>query len=201
MKIYIYRANFEIVNKGPSRVSKLFFSAPNLAWMINDHLVANIAQYFNFLPSQRYLKGCTKFILTVCVVYNAVISDWLTLTKTFSINSTHSWRKNQPTQGSVQIWLYWFSWQRLPKLWWNLFFQMMYKSEYCSCNTNSKWTEGRSTFCLQKATDSIVFFFFFAHTASENVNENLKERGKQILILSPATPCKSNCFQFFLIPF
>lgn len=93
VKIYIHRSNFEIVNKGPLRVSKLFFSAPNLAWMINDHLVANIAQYFNFLPSQRYLKGCTKFILTVCVVYNAVISDWLTSTKTFSINSTHSWRK------------------------------------------------------------------------------------------------------------
>lgn len=45
------------------------------------------------------------------------------------------------------------------------------------------------------------FFFFLAHTASENVNENLKERGKQIPIHSPATPCKSNCFQFFLIPF
>lgn len=93
VKIYIYRSNFEIVNKGPPRVFKSFFLAPNLAWMINDHLVANIAQYFNFLPSQRYLKGCTKFILTVCVVYNAVISDWITLTKTFSINSTHSWRK------------------------------------------------------------------------------------------------------------
>lgn len=93
VKIYIYWSNFEIVNKGPSRVSKSFSPAPNLAWMINDHLVANIAQYFNFLPSQRYLKGCTKFILTVCVVYRAVISDWLTLTKTFSINSTHSWIK------------------------------------------------------------------------------------------------------------
>lgn len=34
------------------------------------------------------------------------------------------------------------------------------------------------------------FFLFFAHTTSENVNENLKERGKQILIHSPATPCK-----------
>lgn len=200
MKIYIYRSNFEIVNKGPSRVSKSFFSAPNLAWMINDHLVANIAQYFNFLPSQRYLKGCTKFILTVCVVYNAVISDWLTLTKTFSINSTHSWRKNQPTQGSVQICLYWYSWQRLPKLWWNLFFQMMYKREYCSHKANTKWTEGWSTFYLQKTTDLTVFFFF-AHTASENVDENLKEKGKQILIHSPATPCKSNCFHFFLIPF
>lgn len=55
-----------------------------------------------------------------------------------------------------------------------------------------------------KATDltvCIFFFFFLAHTASENVNENLKERGKQIPIHSPATPCKSNCFQFFLIPF
>lgn len=93
MKIYIHRSNFEIVNEVPSRLSKSFFSAPNLPWMINGHLVANIAQYFNFLPSQRYLKGYTKFILTVCVVYNAVISKWLTLTKIFSINSTHSWRK------------------------------------------------------------------------------------------------------------
>ena len=201
MKVYIYRANFEIVNKGPSRVSKLFFSAPNLAWMINDHLVANIAQYFNFLPSQRYLKGCTKFILTVCVVYNAVISDWLTLTKTFSINSTHSWRKTSPLKA-----LYKYG-----------FIDFLGKGslnygEICSFRWCTKGNIVRVTqtvnerkedqhFIYKKLQIQLYFFFLFAHTASENVNENLKERGKQILTHSPATPCKSNYFRFFLIPF
>lgn len=161
VKIYIYRANFEVLIKALEFPELFNFSAPNLAWMINDHLVTNITQYFNFLPSQRYLKVVQKFILTVAnVVYNAVISDWLTLTKTFSINSTHSWRKNQPTQGSVQIWLYWFSWQA-PKC-----IVKSVLSDWCTkgilfiYNTNSIKRKEDQHFIYKKLQIQLFFFFF-----------------------------------------
>lgn len=64
--------------------------------MINDHLVANITQLFQFPAFPNYLKGCTKFILTVCVVYNAVISDWLTLTKPFQLTQHIPGEKTSP---------------------------------------------------------------------------------------------------------
>lgn len=156
--------------------------------MINDHLVANIAQYFNFLPSQRYLKGCTKFILTVCVVYNSVISNRLTWTKTFSINSTHSWIKPAYFRLCTNMSLLIFLAQTPP--------------EIIVESVLSGDVEKRALSMYSKCWTDRKMINIFSHkssTASENVSEMQKER-KTNPHCSPAAPCKS-CFHVFFIPF
>lgn len=139
--------------------------------MINDHLVANIAQYFNFLPSQRYLKGCTKFILTVCVVYNSVISDRLTWTKAFSIKSTHSWIKPAHfrlcTNMSLLIFLAQTPFEITEESVPSGDVEKRVLSTYSKCSAEV-WL----TFYLQKLLD---------FTGSLNVRETPKERGKEVL--------------------